>query len=80
MKSKNNIAITEHDITITELDRIAHQLYVKKCEDDNERFALSLTIFTIGSMLKLHEEYYDKAELILRKKKIKKLYHGSKRD
>jgi ribosome biogenesis protein Tsr3 len=70
---------SKDSVVINEIDEIAHSLYVKERERDNENFALSLPIFTIGhTYLQMNKEFYDSANLILREKKIKKIYHGIK--
>jgi hypothetical protein len=70
---------TSVDVVVTELDKIAHELYVRQQEKDGQSFSLALKIFVIGhSYLQISKEYYDKAELILREKKIKKICHGIK--
>ena len=56
----------------TEIDKLAYNLYINQMKKW-EQIGLSLHIFIMSARFYDYEEYYDKAKVILRKKKIKKI-------
>ncbi len=62
-----------------EIDKIAHGLYVADQIKNNQTVALSIDIFKISHIyLGDNKEFYDRAKVLLRSHKIKKIYDKNK--